>query len=102
VGKHKTVTHLPAPPAAAPRLLSQVMTTMGELALVGIGVVGAVVVVNWLLVGFDVSTRPARHGAPPQQSPWVLHCWYDRRYGGEICEPPYKVPPRRFYARDGV
>jgi hypothetical protein len=92
---------VPPPPAPAPRLLVQVMTAMGELVIVGIGVVGVVVVVNWLLVGFEVSTKPVRREAQP--SPWVWHCWYDRRYGREICEPPYRAPPaRRFYARDGV
>jgi hypothetical protein len=103
--RHKTttVTNLPPPAPPAPRLFAQVMTAMGELVLVGIGIVGVVVIVNWLLIGFDVANRPVRHGTPPQQSPWVLRCWYDRAYRREICDAPYRAPPaRRFYARDGA
>jgi hypothetical protein len=89
------------PPSPAPRLLAQLITATGELVIVAIAIVGTVVVVNWLLIGFDVTTRPARHEARP--SAWVLRCWYDRRYGGEICEPPYRAPPMRpFYARDRI
>jgi hypothetical protein len=101
--KHKTttVTNLPPPAAPAPRMFAQPMTVMGELVLVGI--VGAVVIVHWLLVGYDVTNRPVRRDPLPQQSPWVLHCWYDRVYRREICDAPYRAPPtRRFYARDGT
>jgi hypothetical protein len=103
--KHKTttVTNLSPPAAPAPRMFAQPMTVTGELVLVGIGIVGAVVIVNWLLVGYDVTNSPVRRDPLPQQSPWVLHCWYDRVYRREICDAPYRAPPtRRFYARDGT
>jgi hypothetical protein len=79
---------------------------VGELSATGLCVIGIVTVVSWLLDGHDASiwARAARPPVAAQQRepPWALHCWYDRRYGGEICDRPYRLPSvRRFYARDG-
>jgi hypothetical protein len=80
---------------------------VGELSAAGLCVIGIVTVVSWLLDGHDANVR-AKAARPPvtaqQREPsWALHCWYDRRYGGEICDPPYRLPPvRRFYTRDGI
>jgi hypothetical protein len=110
MAKHKSITHLPPPvpaPAPAPRLIAQLFVIVGELSAAGLCVIGVVTVVSWLLDGHDANVR-AKAARPPvtvqQREPsWALHCWYDRRYGGEICDPPYRLPPvRRFYTRDGI
>jgi hypothetical protein len=112
MAKHKSVTHLPPPtptptPAPAPRLTAQLFVIVGELSAASLCVIGIVTVVSWLLDGHDTSVR-AKAARPPvmvqQREPsWVLHCRYDRRFGGEICDPPYRFPPvRRFYTRDGI
>jgi hypothetical protein len=93
------VKQLPVPsaPAPSPRLLTLVMTAIGELLVVAIGIVGVVVVANWLLIGFDVSTRPALHQASPfdrvgrhdaeWRPPWKCRWEWDRRRGHvRVCE----------------
>jgi hypothetical protein len=101
MAKHKTVTHLPAPPAApppaAPRLAVGLLTVMGDLVVVAACVLGFVTAASWLLAGAELRSRnvPA-HPARPTE--WV--CWLDRRYG-EMCEPANRPPTvRRHYARD--
>jgi hypothetical protein len=96
--KHKTVTHVPSAPAASPRLLSQLLTALGELVVVAVFLLGMVTLGAWTLAGYDVYARMARPDRPPGQ--WI-HCWRDR-YAGEICRPEDRGPMRRFYARDGV
>jgi hypothetical protein len=98
VAKHKTVTHLPAPPSS-PRLAGQLVTAAGELLVIAAAILGIVVAVIWLRDGYDLHNRMARHDRPPGQ--W-LHCWRDR-YGGELCRPDDRGPLgyRRHYARDG-
>jgi len=99
MAKHKTVTHLPAPapPAPAPRLLAQLLVVLGELVVVGVFLLGLLTAGAWLLAGLDVYARMARPDRPPGQ--WI-HCWTDRRYGGEMCEPAERPPVRPHYARD--
>jgi hypothetical protein len=103
MAKHKSVTHLPPPtpaPTPAPRLAVQLFVAVGELLAIGLCVIGIVTVVSWLFVATDVHSKATRQHYPPRE---VWHCWYDRRYGGEICDPPYRLPPvRRYWARDGV
>jgi hypothetical protein len=112
MARHKTVTHVPSPvPPAAPRLFAQLATAVGELLAVAIGVVGVVTIVGWVVIGFDVSTRLARHQAPPfdrvdrrdadLRPTW--RCWWDPRYRDQICQPVYPgAPSRRYWAREGV
>jgi hypothetical protein len=85
MAKHKTVTHLPAPPSS-PRLAAQLVTAAGELIVVGLAVVGIVVVFNWLMDSPDVRRRLA-----PRQRPDLI-CFNDRRTG-EWCQPDH---PRRW------
>jgi hypothetical protein len=100
MAKHKTNTHLPAPPAAppaaAPRLAVALLTVMGELVVVAACILGFVTATSWLLAGAELHSRSAPTHRPP---PREFVCWVDRRYG-EMCEPAGPPPPRRHYARD--
>jgi hypothetical protein len=102
MAKHKTVTHLPSPSLPsipAPRLAAQLFVALGELVAVGLCVVGLVTVVSWLITG-DARNKGTRQPSPPRE---IWRCWYDRRHGGEICDPPYRRPPlRRYWTRDGI
>jgi hypothetical protein len=94
---------VPWQPLPAPRLFVQAATAMGELVLAGIGVVGAVVIINWMLVGFDVTSRPVRRQAQPAPPPATWLSRVDRWSGERHCWPTYRSPPvQRFYARDGA
>jgi hypothetical protein len=94
MAKHrtKTVTHLPAAPPPAPRLAAQLLVAMGELLAVGVCVVGIVTVAGWVIAGAEPRSKSVK---PPSREIW--RCWYDRRYGAEICQPPYRLPPSRRY-----
>jgi len=47
--KHKTVTHLPAPPPAAPLLAVQLFVALGELVIIAASILGLVTAVGWML-----------------------------------------------------
>jgi hypothetical protein len=103
MAKHKTVTHLPSPSlpsTPAPRLAAQLFVALGELVAVGLCAVGLVTVVSLLIAGPDARHKATRQPSPPRE---IWRCWYDRRYGGEICDPPYRLPPlRHYWARDDI
>jgi hypothetical protein len=98
MAKHKSVTHLPPPPApAAPpaRLAVQLMTALGELVIVAAYILGIVTAVGWALAGLDRRSRTVRPALPPTE----YVCWHDRLYG-EMCLPADRPPVvRRHYAR---
>jgi hypothetical protein len=101
MAKHKSSIHLPPPPAApASRLAVQLLTAAGELVIIAACVLGLVTAGSWLIAGAELHSRSARQPAVPRE---VWHCRWDRRYGGDICEPPYRLPPvRRYFMRDHV
>jgi hypothetical protein len=99
MAKHKSSIHLPPPSAPAARLAVQLLTAAGEILIVAACVLGLVTAGSWLIAGADLRSRSARQPPAPQ----VWHCWWDRRYGGDICEPPYRLPPvRRYFLRDRI
>jgi hypothetical protein len=108
MAKHKSSIYLPPsppppspPPPAASRLVVQLLTTAGELVIFAACVLGIVTAGSWMIAGADLRSRSARQLPPPPREVW--HCWWDRRYGGNLCEPPYRLPPgRRYFMRDHV
>jgi hypothetical protein len=88
MAKHKSSIHLPPPPAApAPRLAVQLLTAAGDLVIVAACVLGLVTGISWLIAGADLAGGFARQPPAPRE---VWHCWWDWRYGGDICKPPYR------------
>jgi hypothetical protein len=108
MAKHKSSIHLPPPPAApaspsapAPRLVIQLLTVAGDLMIAGVCILGLVTAVDWLTTGAELRSRPVRQPQPAPREVW--HCWWDRRYGGDICEPPHRLQPsQRYFMRDRV
>jgi hypothetical protein len=93
MARHKTVTHLPAQAPSQPRLLSQLLSALGELVVVAVFLLGLVTAGAWLLAGYDAYARMARQLTPAPPGQWV-HCWRDSR--GEICRPEDRGPMRRY------
>jgi hypothetical protein len=88
---------LAPPPAPGPRLAAELLSAAGELVIVAACILGFVTAGSWLITGADLHSRTTRQPPPAQ----VWRCWWDRRYGREICEPPYRQPPmRRYFMRD--
>jgi hypothetical protein len=93
MSKHKAVVHLPAPTSApAPRLAAQLVTAIGDIVAVGLCVIGAAMVVTWVIAGMDPRVR--EHPRAPQWERAAMVCWIDRRYG-EMCVPEDRPPVRR-------
>lgn len=98
MAKHKTVTHLPAPPSA-PRLFPQLMTALGELIAVAVFGLGVWTLATWLLWGEAVHFPPLDTGTRPGIDRAVWRCHYDPQMG-ERCWPTYRPPERRHFVRE--
>jgi hypothetical protein len=72
MAKRKTVTHLPAPRPAAPRLAAQVLTVAGEFVIVAACVLGLVTAGSWPVTGYDMHGRAPRY---TQQREVTWRCW---------------------------
>jgi len=82
-----------------------VLAVAGDLVIIAACILGFVTAASWLIAGADLHSKTVQQPAPAQQPPpaQVWRCWWDRRYGGEICEPPYRLPPmRRYFMRDNA
>jgi hypothetical protein len=71
MAQHKIITHTPAAPAAAaPRVLAQLLTVLGELVVAGVFILGLLVAGAWLVAGFDryaeQYARVTRPDRPPR------------------------------------
>ncbi len=76
----------------------QLLTIAGELVVVAACVLGFVTAGSWLIAGADLRSGSAQPPPPASREVWYQEyprerqvCWWDRRYGGEICEPPYRL-----------
>jgi hypothetical protein len=98
VAKHRTVTHLPAPPSS-PRLAGQLFTAIGELIAVAVFGLGVWTLAAWLLWGDAVALPPGVEWPRPGIDRAVWRCHYDPQHG-ERCWPTYRIPERRHFVRD--
>lgn len=76
----------------------QLLTIAGELVVVAACVLGFVTAGSWLIAGADLRSSFVQQLPPASREVWYQEdpgrlqaCWWDRRYGGEICEPPYRL-----------
>jgi hypothetical protein len=67
----------------------QLISAAGELVIIAACVLGLVTAGSWLIAGAELRSRSAQPPSPPSREVW--YWWWDRRYGGDICEPPYRL-----------